>query len=447
LVEDDAAFRKVYGGLMRDSGYTVDEAGDRPAAMELLSKAEYPIVLLDLMLPPDATVEAGLAQLAEIVASRPRTKVIVASGAGDTRHMLEAVRAGAYDFLTKPVDPDVLLVVVERALAKHTLESRIESLEQALATSRPGVAMVGGSPAFQRALGLAERVAASDLPILVTGENGTGKELMARTIHEKSRRATGPFVPVNCGALPESLAESILFGHTKGAFTGAARDHRGLFSEADGGTVFLDEIGDMPPALQVKVLRALESGEILPVGANHPIHVDVRLISATNRDLRAAQAEGRFREDLFWRINGTEVHLPALRERTEDLSLIAKHFLNQAAHLCADGRPKELSEEARDALLAHDWPGNLRELRHEMQRATVLSGERKEIIPEDLSFGSRIPRDETKGATLQGKIEALERREIQDALATHNHNRTHAAEALGLSRQGLLKKLERYGLS
>ncbi len=381
LVEDDAAFRKVYGALLRDAGYDVAEAADRPAARRALEEQRRPVVLLDLMLPPDASVEAGLEQLAEIVAADPTVKVIVASGAGDTRHMLAAVKSGAYDFLTKPIDPDVLLVVVQRALTKHHLERRVEALEAELSQARPGVTMVGSSPAFARAITLAERVALSDLPILVTGENGTGKELMARTVHEKSRRAGAPFVPVNCGALPESLAESILFGHEKGAFTGATRDHRGLFIEADGGTLFLDEIGDMPPMLQVKVLRALESGEILPVGANTAVHVDVRLISATNQDLRAAQTEGRFREDLYWRINGAEVPLPPLRERPEDLPLLAKHFLNQSSHLCSDGRPKELSDEAREAMLAHEWPGNLRELKHEMQRATVLAGDRREIHP------------------------------------------------------------------
>jgi DNA-binding NtrC family response regulator len=447
LVEDDAAFRKVYGGLLRSAGYEVAEAADRPAAKRALEEQSPSVVILDLMLPPDGSVEAGLEQLAEIVSGHPGIKVIVASGAGDTRNLLQAIKAGAYDFLTKPIDPDVLLVVVQRALTKHQLERRVESLEAELSNARPTVTMVGGGPAFGKSVALAERVAVSDLPILITGENGTGKELMARTVHEKSRRAKGPFIPVNCGALPETLAESILFGHVKGAFTGAARDHRGLFAEADGGTIFLDEIGDMPPLLQVKVLRALESGEILPVGANQPQHVDARLISATNQDLRSAQAEGRFREDLYWRLNGAEIPLPPLRERLEDLPLLAKHFLNQSAHLCPDGRPKELSDEALQAMLAHEWPGNLRELRHEMQRATVLSGDRRELIPEDLSFSSRVARATADhGTTLADKIEALERREIAEALEKHANNRTHAAQALGLSRQGLLKKLERYGL-
>ncbi|HLL55517.1 MAG TPA: sigma 54-interacting transcriptional regulator, partial [Myxococcaceae bacterium] len=281
------------------------------------------------------------------------------------------------------------------------------------------------------------------------GENGTGKELLARTVHQCSRREDGPFVALNCGALAETLLESSLFGHVKGAFTGAVRDHRGLFAEADGGTLFLDEIGDMPPPLQVKVLRALEYGEILPVGAERPLHVNVRLISATNKDLLELQRSGAFREDLYWRLKGAEVRLPPLRERRSDLPLLAAHFLNQCAHLCPDGRPRQLSDAALEAMQEHPWPGNLRELRHELQRATVLAGDRREIQPEDLSFtGADRPKPlPAGGATLQQKIEALERREITEALQRSGGNRTHAAAALGLSRQGLLKKLERYGLS
>ncbi|MHB8879298.1 MAG: sigma-54-dependent transcriptional regulator [Myxococcaceae bacterium] len=447
LVDDDGAFRKIYGGLLRDSGLEVAEAADRPTARAALEKRKFPIVLLDLMLPPDGTVEAGLTQLSEVVTGNPGAKVIIVSGAGDVRHMLTAVKAGAYDFLTKPVDPDALLVVVQRAMARVELEQELAALKAKLEQAAPEAWMVGQSASFQAAVRLAERIAASDLPVLVTGENGTGKELLARTVHQKSRRHAGPFIAVNCGALPEGLLESALFGHVKGAFTGALKDHRGLFAEAHGGTLFLDEIGDMTPTLQVKVLRALESGEILPVGADHPVHVDVRVLSATNRDLLELQKKGAFREDLYWRIKGAEIRLPALRERPGDIGLLAKHFLNQSAHLCPDGRAKLLSDAAAEALSGHAWPGNLRELRHEMQRATVLAGERREIQPEDLSFtGAERPAGPGAG-TLQQKIEALERREIEEALLQTKGNRTHAAEALGLSRQGLLKKMERYGLS
>lgn len=449
LVDDDSAFRKIYASLLRDAGFEVTEADDRPSARAAFGAKDYPVVILDLMLPPDGSAEAGLEQLAELLSTRPATKVIVASGVGDTRHMLKAVKAGAYDFLTKPVDPDALVIVVQRAMAKVNLERQVETLKTSLTQARPEIAMVGESPAFRQALALAERVAASDLPVLITGENGTGKELLARTIHQKSRRRDRPFVAVNCGALPETLLESALFGHVRGAFTGAVRDHAGLFAEADQGTLLLDEIGDMTPSLQVKVLRALETGEILPVGAEKPQRVDARFVSATNKDLLAMQRAGQFREDLYWRIKGAEVRLPALRERPSDIALLAQHFLNQCAHLCSDGRAKVLSDAAREALAEHAWAGNLRELRHEIQRATVLAGDRKEIQPEDFSFtAADRPRAAPAGTqTLAQKIEALERREIEEALKKFNANRTHTAEALGLSRQGLLKKMDRYGLT
>jgi len=448
LVDDDAAFRKVYASLLREAGLLVSEAADAVSARAQLAERRFSLVLLDLMLPPDGTAEAGLSHLAEIVSGSPGTKVVVVSGAGDTRHMLQAVRAGAYDFLTKPVDPDVLLIVVRRALARVALERQIEALQSQLTKSKSAPAMVGESASFAQAVAVAERIAQSDLPLLITGENGTGKELMAHFVHQSSRRRAAPFVAVNCGALPETLLESALFGHVKGSFTGAHKDHKGLFAEADGGTLFLDEIGDMTPALQVKVLRALENGEVLAVGADKPARVDVRLLSATNKDLGAMQAAGTFREDLYWRIKGAEIRLPALRERAGDLPLLAQHFLNACAQLSADGKPKRLSDAAAEALLTHRWPGNLRELRHEMQRASVLAGARAEIQPEDLSFsGSGQPAPSlAEGTSLQAKVEALERREIESALQRHQGNRTRAAEQLGLSRQGLLKKMERHGL-
>jgi two-component system, NtrC family, response regulator AtoC len=446
LVDDDRAFRKIYGGLLREAGYEVDEADDRESARAAARAKDYPLILLDLMLPPDGTAEAGLTQLGELLAERPATKVVVASGAGDVRNMLRAVKAGAYDFLTKPVDPDVLATVVARAAARVALERQVEALRSSLSLASGEPLMLGESPAFRQALLLAERVARSELPVLVTGENGTGKELLAKSIHQKSPRAAGPFVAVNCGALPESLLESTLFGHIRGAFTGAVKDRRGLFAEADKGTIFLDEIGDMPPALQVKLLRVLENGEILPVGADKPARVDVRVLSATNKDLAALERDGLFREDLYWRIKGAEVRLPPLRERPEDLPLLAAHFLNRSAHLCPDGRPRVLTRRAQEALLSHAWPGNLRELRHEMQRATVLCADKPEIEPEDLSFVPYAKAPPAEPKTLQEKVEVLERREIEAALRGSAGNRTHAADALGLSRQGLLKKMERYGI-
>lgn len=447
LVDDDRAFRNVYKGLLEDAGLTVDEADDRPSADEAVSENDYPVILLDLMLPPDGSVQQGLEQLAQILDGAPQSKVVVVSGAGDQRFVVDAVKKGAFDFLTKPVDPDVLLIVVERAVARARLERRLETLQSSLTASQPQHAMIGESPAFDKALTVAGRVAPTDLAVLLTGENGTGKELMARRIHALSDRAEGPFVAVNCGAIPGELFESTLFGHRKGSFTGAVKDRDGLFVEANGGTLFLDEVGDMPPPAQVKLLRALESGEILPVGADQPLHVDVRIVSATNRDLDALLDSGEFREDLYWRVNGTQIHLPPLRERPSDIPLLAAHFLNQASSLASDGRPKSLSEGAERALLEHRWSGNLRELRHEMKRATVLISDRETIEPEDFAFKTRPLSSQADPETLAEKVEALERREIELALARNSGNRTHTAEELGLSRQGLLNKMGRYGLN
>ena len=356
MVEDDAAFRRLYGKILRAEGITVDEADDRPSGDAALTEHAYPVVLLDMMLPPDGSARAGLEQLARMRKAAPNTKIIVASGAGDTALMIDAIGQGAYDFLTKPVDPDVLLIVVQRAFAVAALEAQIEGLQDTLSRAAPQDGMVGSSPAFTRAVVLAERVAPSDLPVLITGESGTGKELMARAVHRASRRAERPFVVVNCGGLPETLLESALFGHVRGSFTGAHRDRPGLFVEADTGTLFLDEIGDMPASLQVKLLRVLESGEVLPVGADRPTHVDVRLISATHRDVQALADEGTFREDLYWRVRGTEIRLPPLRERPTDVTILADHFLNRSAYLSPNGEPRRLSDSAQAACVAHPWP-------------------------------------------------------------------------------------------
>jgi transcriptional regulator with PAS, ATPase and Fis domain len=305
--------------------------------------------------------------------------------------------------------------------------------------------MLGEAAPFEAAVELCDKVAPTDLPVLVLGENGTGKELMARRVHAMSRRAGRAFVAVNCGALPPTLLESTLFGHEKGAFTGADRARPGLFAEADGGTLFLDEVGELEPPTQVRLLRALESGEILPVGASRPVRVDVRLVSATNRDLDQATASGDFRDDLYWRLKGVELVLPPLRDRGEDIPLLARHFLAEAATLVGDRGARTLTPEALDALRAHRWPGNLRELRHAMQRAAVLAGPDGRIGPMEL--GLRPSTGGPDGDTLAARVAALERREIAAALATEGGNRSRAAARLGLSRQGLLNKMARYGLS
>ena len=443
-IEDDAALRRVYRGLIAAEGYLLSEAGHPDAARAALDKAAPDLVLLDLMLPPTQRPAEGLRLLDDILARAPHAKVVVMTGAGGTEPAVTAIQRGAFDLLRKPVDPDVLLIVLQRARARLELERALQAERSRATHARPTGSMLGTSAPFLAAVELVDRVAPTALPVLITGENGTGKELLARRVHTGSPRARGPLVAVNCGALPPTLLESTLFGHEKGAFTGADRARPGLFQEAHGGTLFLDEVGELEPATQVRLLRALESGEVLPVGATRPITVDVRVVSATNRDLDQAVAEGAFRDDLFWRLRGVEVTLPPLRDRSDDVLLLARHFLDEAAGLVGRRAARTLGEAAQEALRQHPWPGNLRELRHAMQRAAVMAGDRTEVTPTDL--GLRAAPAAPDGETLQAQVEALERRCIRAALAAEGGNRSRTARRLGLSRQGLLNKIDRYGL-
>ncbi|EAU68484.1 sigma-54-dependent transcriptional regulator [Stigmatella aurantiaca] len=448
LVDDDAALRSAWRRLLKGVGFEVLEAPDAAVARQLFKAHPVHLVLLDLMLPPEQTPEAGAALLGEFLSARPDAKVVVVSGTGEASLALSLVQRGAYDFFSKPADPEHLLAVLGRAQARMALESRVRELEQSLAAREDQ--LLGQAPSFLEAKQLAARAAVTDIPILLTGASGSGKEVFARFVHAHSRRADKPFVTLNCGAISPQLLESTLFGHKKGAFTGATADSKGLFAEAHGGTLFLDEIGDLQLDLQVKLLRATESGEVLPVGASRPVQVDVRLVSATHQPLPEQVANKHFREDLYWRLRGIEVALPRLAERPGDVVLLAQHFLNTARSLVPHSVTPALSPATVRCLESYDWPGNLRELRHEMQRALVLSGGRGEIQPEDLSpaLRAKAPTEGTDRAalTLEEKIERLEREELTRALAECEGNRSHAAEKLGLSRQGLLNKMARYGL-
>jgi DNA-binding NtrC family response regulator len=458
LVEDDPGFRDVYRQLLADEGYSTAQAATTPDALLQFRKIAPRLVLLDLMLPPSGRPDEGAALADKMLAERPSTKVIVVSGAQETELALRLVQRGVYDFLAKPVDPDVLLAVVARAAARLSLEDRVAELERTLA-SRDGDAsgLLGSSPSFLQAKALCERAAPTDVPVLITGESGTGKEVFARYLHAKSRRSSRPLLAVNCGALAPTLLESTLFGHKKGSFTGAVKDAPGLFVEADKGTLFLDEIGDMDPGLQVKLLRVLETGELLPVGASKPVTVDVRVVSATHRPLEVMVANQSFRDDLYWRVRGIEISLPTLADRTGDLPLFAQHFLNLARALVPKAPASTISPGVMRRLEACDWPGNLRQLRHEMQRALVMAGGRGEILEEDLSPSLRqgpatktadlqSEATEENGRTLEEKIAALEHREIVAALRRTGGNKSQAAVQLGLSRQGLLNKMDRHGL-
>jgi DNA-binding NtrC family response regulator len=452
LVDDDAAFREVYRELLTGDGYAVVTAGSAPEAVSRFETSGARLLVLDLMLPPSGRPEEGAALAEKLLAARPSAKIIVVSGAGETPLALHLVQRGVYDFLAKPVDPDVLLAVVARAAARLALEDRVAELERSLASEASEAGgLLGASPPFVEARTLCERAAPTDVPVLITGESGTGKEVFARYLHARSRRAGRAFVAVNCGALAPALLESTLFGHKRGAFTGAVGDAPGLFVEAHGGTLFLDELGDMDPSLQVKLLRVLETGDVLPVGASRSVTVDVRVVSATHRPLAEMVAAKTFRDDLYWRVRGIEVALPRLADRTGDLPVLAQHFLNQGRALVPRAGPTTLSPSVLRRIEAWPWPGNLRELRHEMARALVMAAGRGEILEEDLSPALRRPAAppspaSPEGATLEEKIAALERREIAAALAATSGNRSHAAQRLGLSRQGLLNKMDRHGL-
>ncbi len=453
LVDDDKAFRTVYEELLRAEGYEVITAASEPEAAATFEKHKPRLVILDLMLPPTGTTEAGARLLELMLRLVPTAKVVVASGAGEGSLALSLVKRGAHDFLSKPVDPDVLVAVCARATARLSLEDRVRELEaEVMIGDRAAVGLLGEAPAFVDARTLAERAARTDVPVLITGESGTGKEVFARYVHAQSPRHAGPFVAVNCGAFARELMESTLFGHRRGAFTGAVADAKGLFAQAHGGTLFLDEIGDLEPSLQVKLLRALESGEIQPLGAPKAERVDVRIVSATHKPLTEMMEQKAFRDDLYWRIRGIEIALPRLADRIGDLPLLAQHFLNLARTLVPASATPRLSAEAARRIEEYAFPGNLRELRHEMQRAMVMAGGRSEILEDDLSPELRRRKAATSNAAvaddapLDQKVAELEKTEIERALAKDGGNRSHAAARLGLSRQGLLNKMARYGL-
>jgi len=375
--------------------------------------------------------------------------VIMMSAYGDDDAALEAIRRGAYDFIAKPFRADQVLLVVRKAIEREGLRREVAQLHDELVALRAPSGIVGRSPKISQAIALADKVARHPSTVLITGESGTGKELIARHIHDASPRASRPFVAVNCAAIPESLLESELFGHAKGAFTGATAERQGLFEEANDGTLFLDELGDLPVSLQVKLLRALQEGEVRRVGDNASRTVDVRLVAATARDLEADVADGRFRADLYYRINVVRIHLPALRERAEDIPELVRHFVdrfNRRLGLHVTG----VTAAAMRALVEYPWPGNVRELENVVERAMVLT-DGSQLDVEQLPTLS-APASRTNGATspldlsVKRRTEELERVLIKEALERTRGNRTRAAKLLDLSHRALLYKIRDYGL-
>jgi DNA-binding NtrC family response regulator len=430
VVDDEASQRQLLDSFIRTLGCQVEEAESGEQALERIRQSPPALVLLDVRLPGIS----GLETLAEIRKFADQLPVLLITAFADLRQAVAAMKGGADDYLAKPVDLDELRVVIEDLLGFSGLaESRDRPKYPALP---PG--MVFESLASRRMLETVAVVAPSNVPVLITGESGTGKELIAELIHRWSPRASGPLIAANCASLPEMLIESELFGHTKGAFTGASETRQGFFRAAHGGTLFLDEIGEMPVALQPKLLRALESGQVSPVGSDRTVEVDVRLIAATNRNLETEVAEGRFRDDLYYRINVVEVAQLPLRQRREDIPPLARRFASEFA-----GGPVRLSPQAMNCLLAAPWPGNVRELRNAIQRACLLC--RGDIIlPEHLppKIAQLAPAAGTADSEPLGRLSQVERATILATLEECGGNRTHAAKKLGISRRALIYKLQ-----
>jgi DNA-binding NtrC family response regulator len=448
VVDDERSLRFSIGEWARDSGFVAVEAATGQEALDRLREHSVDVVLLDLRLPD----EDGMEVLRRLREEDPALPVVMLTGHGGLEHAVQATKLGAYDFMQKPPDLDHLGVVLRRALEHSRLQREVQRLRGGPLS---GQALIGDSPALRRALQRVEKAAKSGtVTVLLHGETGTGKELVARHLHARSARAAGPFVEMNCSAIPEQLLESELYGHEKGAFTDAKRFRKGLFELADSGTVFLDEIGEMAPGLQAKLLRVLETRTFRRVGGTVDITVDVRVVAATHRDLRKAVAEGRFREDLYFRLNVVPIDLPALRERVEDVALLAEHF---AARFCRElGRPVvRFDAEALRAMEAYSWPGNVRELRNVIERVVLLEAD-EVVLPEHLPAEIAGPRSRAGQPAAPAEpfppgvvrpLAEVEKLAIEHALGVCDGNKTRAAQGLGISRQTLRTKLKEFAIA
>ena len=438
VVEDNPGLQKQLKWSF--DGYEVYIAGDRASAIERLKQDQAPVVTLDLGLPPDpANATEGLAALDEILNLDPHTKVIVVTGNDDRQNALKAISLGAYDFYQKPIEPDILGLIVDRAYNLYELEE--ENRKYTKESFSPLDGIVGASTKMLDTCRLVEKVGPSEATTLILGESGTGKEIIAAALHRLSPRKDKPFVALNCAAIPENLLESELFGYEKGAFTGAARQTLGKIESTNGGTFFLDEIGDMPLPLQAKMLRFLQERVIERVGGRNPIEVDVRIICATHRNLEESIKQGSFREDLYFRISEIVINIPPLREREGDKLLLAHHFLNSFGYM--NRRTfSGFTDQARAQIDSHAWPGNVRELENKIKRAVVLA-EGKRISSSDLGFAESI---EKQPLNLREARERAEREVIQRTLAIYENNVSHAAVALGISRPSLYSLIKKLGL-
>ncbi|MFO1052458.1 MAG: sigma-54 dependent transcriptional regulator [Planctomycetota bacterium] len=452
VVDDEPDLVETSVFFLRRAGYRVQSATSGRAALEALGAASFDVVVSDVRMPE----MNGVRLLEEIKARDPDVEVILVTGYPEIETAVKAIKTGAFDYLKKPFDEAQLLERVEKALAHRGLKERNESLRDRL-RDKDGPRLVWRSPAFGRTVEIIERAARTDASVLIQGESGTGKELLAHHLHEASSRAGRPFVPVDCSTLPENLVESELFGHVKGAFSGAVGSKMGLFQLADGGTLFLDEIGELPLGFQVKLLRAIQERQFRRVGGTETIDVDVRIVAATNRVLAEEVEAGRFRQDLYFRLDVVRVDVPPLRARKEDIEPLARHFLDEVRQREPACRLTGFSPDAIAAMLERDWPGNLRQLKNAVVRACALgAGPRIEArdLPAELPTGNRAAaqneRVETTGETLQEMkaraVAALEIGYVQDLLRKHEGNVTRSAEEAGMARSAFQKLMQRYGI-
>ncbi len=447
LVDDESGILESLGILFRGEGYEVLTSHTGKHALARLAQDSPDLVITDIRMPG----ASGLDVLSFAKEVDPELPVILMTAQASLQSAVKAVNEGAYYYLQKPFSNDELLAICRRAVEARQLKVENLALKKEIrrrdgdSEHRP----VGSSKTFLQVVELAETVAPTDSTILISGESGTGKEVLARYIHSLSARAQAPFFSVNCGALPENLLESELFGHVKGSFTGAVKDKDGLLVAAQGGTFFLDEIGEMTPALQVKLLRVLQEREVIPVGATEPVVVDVRVVAATNRDLEEEIRRGAFRSDLYYRLNVIALHIPPLRERMDDVPILARHFLHRLSADAPEGEDLVLSDEAGDLLMEYDWPGNVRELENALERASVVRSS-GELAPDDLP--ERV-REAPPPVLVEDRLppnpsmEVIERAYIAWVLRAEGGNKTRAAEVLGIDPSTLYRKLNRYGLN
>ena len=440
VIDDERDMLSGCQKFLETAGYAVVVAESGEAGIALFEIENPDLVIVDLKMPK----MDGMAVLQSIMARDREAVVIVFTGYGTIENAVEAIKADAFDFIQKPFDLDEFLIVIERALKLRRVWLENRALKQLLNTRFRFENIIGNSEAITQVFDLMRKISNTSANVLITGESGTGKELVAQCIHANSKRSHKPFVPLNCGGLPEPLVESEIFGHTKGAFTDAKQNRAGLMEHARGGTFFLDEIGELPMHLQVKFLRVLEDHKIRRLGSNEEIEIDIRLISATNRNIKELIEEGRFREDLFYRINTFEIHLPPLRERHGDIQLLAYHFLHHFAET-AEKAIQVISTEAMDVLCEYNWPGNVRELMHVMERAVALSEEGREVTPDlfPKSIGGGLGVETQTKGHLKARVAVFEKLMIQDVIEKCAGNITQAAEELGLTRDGFIKKMAR----